>query len=216
MTSSRIAVFNTLVLFSVRHIECFCTHRLSVTVAACLTFTHTHLSRTTAVSNWSLYQLALLQHTPFCGRPWLQRYDDIQALLYLCQWTVYTFEIQIPTTLYSLALKKTLQIWFKLCKSSSIMRLQHSQSGTRMHYRQILLLGGGMTIEFIEEEVKGGYSAFMLILAYIHFMLTHFPSKLWLYNTACNILLDAFIPVYYRPLNNTLGIIQSATVPELC
>lgn len=93
-------------------------------------------------------------------------------------------------------LKKTLQIWFKLRKSSSIMRLQHSQSGTRMHYRQILLLGGGMTIEFIEEEVKGGYSAFMLILAYIHFMLTHFPSKLWLYNTACNILLDAFIPVY--------------------
>lgn len=53
-----------------------------------------------------------------------------------------------------------------------------------------------MTIEFIEEEVKGGYSAFMLILAYIHFTLTHFPSKLWLYNTACNILLDAFIPVY--------------------
>lgn len=77
-----------------------------------------------------------------------------------------------------ISLKKTLQIWFKLRKSSSIMRLQHSQSGTRMHYRQILLLGGGMTIEFIEEEVKGGYSAFMLILAYIHFMLTHFPSKL--------------------------------------
>lgn len=75
MTSSRMTVFNTLVLFSVRHIECFCTHRLSVTVAACLTFKHTHLSRTTAVSNWSLYQLALLQHTPFCGRPWLQRYD---------------------------------------------------------------------------------------------------------------------------------------------
>lgn len=196
MTSSQIAVFNTLVLFSVRHIECFCTHRLSVTVAACLTFTHTHLSRTTAVSNWSLYQLALLQHTPFCGRPWLQRYDWYTgSVIFVPTNCLYIWNTNSHHTLL-ISLKKTLQIWFKLRKSSSIMRLQHSQSGTRMHYRQILLLGGGMTIEFIEEEVKGGYSAFMLILAYIHFMLTHFPSKLWLYNTACNILLDAFIPVY--------------------
>lgn len=179
MTSSRIAVFNTLVLFSVRHIECFCTHRLSVTVAACLTFTHTH----TPQSNHCCVKLITLSagSAPAHSLLWktmtaaVRRYTG--SVIFVPMNCLYIWNTNSHHTLL-ISLKKTLQIWFKLRKSSSIMRLQHSQSGTRMHYWQILLLGGGMTIEFIEEEVKGGYSAFMLILAYIHFMLTHFPSKL--------------------------------------